>query len=485
MTDMSEPETNAASLSAPDDTSGIAHYIEQGTATINAQAARRQRVRQRKFDTLAVHGLYGMEDALTNQGSINEPLFLTSAQHFENSDHMEATLSGQMPGWAYTRIANPTIGYLEETLALLEGYGYDGAVSACATGSGMAAIFMATNPFLALDTRRSSNGTVLAPRPNIVATPRCYGGTFHLFTERYAAERGVEVRWVRDPYDLNAWAACIDANTRFLYGEMPSNPTLDVLDIAGLASLAHSHHLPLIIDSTVATPALLRPLCHGADIVVHSVSKSMTISGFAIAGAVLARHNIPSRVGTDELRENFARYVKLLPFRDHGPAISPFSALMIMNDLRTLRTRMDTLSRNAMQVATFLEQHPAVAQVFYPGLASNASHSIASCYLQLADGADNDGTPVNRYGHLLSFAVRGGDSAARAVLDRLQLIWRATDLGRIKSIATIPAISTHQQQGEAGRELAQIPAGVIRLNVGGEHPADVLADLEDALAAVR
>lgn len=475
MTDQNEHERIPA---------GIDQYITQGAAMVAAQHARRQQVRQRKFDTLAVHGMYGMEDALANQGSINEPLMLTSAQHFENSDHMAATLSGQMPGWAYTRIANPTIGYLEETLALLEGYGYAGEVSACATGSGMAAVFMATNPFLTLDPSQSSNGTLQAARPNIVATPRCYGGTFHLFTERYAAERGIEVRWVREPDDLAAWAALIDANTRFLYGEMPSNPTLHVLDIKGLADLAHTYYLPLIIDSTVATPALLRPICHGADIVVHSVSKSMTISGFAIAGAVIARHNIPSRVGTDEMRANFAHYVKLSPFRDHGPAISPFSALMILNDLRTLRSRMDRLSQNAMQVARFLEQHPAVAQVFYPGLASSAGHSVAECYMWLADGADDYGAPVNRYGHMLAFAVRGGDAAAYAVMDRLHLIWRATDLGRIKSIATIPAISTHQQQGAAGRELAQIPPGLIRLNVGGEHPADVLADLEQALAAI-
>ena len=459
----------------------LEQYAAQGHAQLAARAAQLQRVRQRKFDTLAVHGLYGAEAALANAGSINEPIILSSAQHFANSDHMEATTTGQLPGWAYTRIANPTIGYLEETLALLEGYGYDGEVSALATASGMAAIFMATNPFLSLDSTRSSNGTLLAARPNIVATPRCYGGTFHLFTERYAQERGIEVRWVSDPDSLEAWAACIDANTRCLYGEMPSNPTLDVLDLAALAELAHTYYLPLIVDSTVATPALLRPLCHGADIVVHSVSKSMTISGMAIAGAVIARHNLPSRVGPDALRENFIQYIKYLPFRDYGPALSPFSAMLIMNDLRSLRSRMDSLSRNAMQVAQFLAQHPAVEHVYYPGIASHAGHALAQHYLRLADSSDDDGAPVNRYGHLLSFSLRGGMPAARAVLDRLGLIWRATDLGRIKSIATIPAISTHQQQGEDGRKMAGIPAGMIRLNVGGEHPADVIADLEQAL----
>lgn len=152
-------------MSEPNAPATLEQYAAQGHAQHAARAAQLQRVRQRKFDTLAVHGLYGAEAALANAGSINEPIMLSSAQHFENSDHMEATVTGQMAGWAYTRIANPTIGYLEETLALLEGYGYAGEVSALATASGMAAIFMATNPFLSLAPNHSSNGTLLAPPP--------------------------------------------------------------------------------------------------------------------------------------------------------------------------------------------------------------------------------------------------------------------------------------------------------------------------------
>ena len=473
-------------MTTPTHSPGVQAYVERGEAMSARLAAHRAAMRAKKFDTIAVHGVYGMEAALENQGSINEPLYLSSAQHFENSDHMEAALAYLMPSWTYTRIANPTIGYLEETLALLEGYGFDGEVSACATASGMAAVFLATHPFLALNADPAhSNGRGTAEPMNIVASAKCYGGTFMLFKERYGAERGVEVRWVRDEQNLEEWASRIDAHTRFVYGEMPSNPGLAVFDIAAVADLAHRHGAPLLVDSTIATPALMRPLCHGADIVVHSVSKAMTTSGFAIAGAVIARHNIVSRVGPEEMRANFALYAKLLPGRDHGPAMSPFAAMMILNDLRTLRDKVDRMSRNAMQVAEFLARHPAVEAVYYPGLPSFAGHALAQRYMWLADGEDDYGEPVNRYGHLMGFTVKGGAQAARQFFDRLQMVWRATDLGRIKTVATIPAISTHQQQGEEGRRLASVPPNLVRLSVGVEHPADIIADLERALAAVR
>ncbi len=455
-------------------TNGVAEYVARGEAMARAEAERRSIMRTKKFDTIAVHGIYDMEAALANQGSIIEPGFMSSAQHFENSDHMEAALAYLMPAWVYSRIANPTVHYLEETLALLEGYGFDGEASAVATASGMAAVFMATNPFL----QKPEPGT------NIVASCRCYGGTFMLFAERYGNERGIDIRWVRNPLDLNEWAEKIDGDTRFVYGETPSNPSLSVMDIEAVANIAHAAGLPLIVDSTVATPALTRPLTLGADIVIHSTTKSMTASGFAIGGAVIARHGITTDIGPDEMRDNFAMYVKLLPFRDHGPGISPFNALMTINDLRTLRHRMDSLSSTSMQVAQYLEGHDHIDRVAYPGVESMPGHDVAARMMWLVDGADDYGTEVNRYGHLLSFEVKGGAKAAREVFDRFEMIWRATDLGRIKSVATIPAISTHQQQGDEGRTLAAVPPNLIRLNVGGEHPDDIIADLDKALAAL-
>lgn len=455
------------------DNKSLEYYLELGKAMAEAEAAQRAVMRGKRFDTIAVHGIYNGEAALQNQGSIIEPAYFSSAQHFENSNHMEIALSYQMPSWTYSRIANPTLGYLEQTLALLESYGGDFEASACATGSGMAAVHMATNPFL----EQAEPGQPM----NIVASAKSYGGTFMLFLQRYGVERHVDVRWVKNPLDLDEWASQIDSQTRFVYGEMPSNPSLAVFDIAAVAELAHAQQAPLIVDSTVATPALMRPLNHGADIVIHSVSKSMASSGFAIAGAVVARHNITSKVGPDFMRENFAMYVKLLPFRDHGPALSPFNALMTLNDLRTLRKKMDTMSSNTQKVAEALQQHPNVEFVSYPGLPDDVHHPVAKRYMMLADGADDYGEDVHRYGHLMSFNVKGGVQAARQVFDAMQLVWRATDLGRVKSVATIPAISTHQQQGEEGRDLAGVPGNLIRLSVGAEHPQDVIDDLVQAL----
>ncbi|MCB0195597.1 MAG: O-acetylhomoserine aminocarboxypropyltransferase/cysteine synthase, partial [Anaerolineae bacterium] len=180
--------------------SHVDRYIERGQHMMASLQQRRTTMRQKKFDTIAVHGVYDAEEALRNQGSIIEPAFASSAQHFENSDHMEAALAYLMPSWTYSRIANPTIGYLEETIALLEGYGFAGEVSACVTASGMAAVFMATNPFLVQEPGQ-------AKPINIVASAKCYGGTFMLFSQRYGVERGIEVRWVRDPLNLDEWAS--------------------------------------------------------------------------------------------------------------------------------------------------------------------------------------------------------------------------------------------------------------------------------------
>ena len=448
---------------------GVQAYIEQGRQMMEREQQQRQRMRRKSFDTIAVHGLYDMQAALGSQGAIIEPAFLATAQHFTDSDHMEAGLAYLMPAWTYARVANPTLHYLEETLALLEGYGFDGEVSAHLVGSGMAAVFLGTNPFLMND--------LAHPRPNIVASARCYGGTFTLFT-RYAAERGIDLRWVRDPLSLEEWAVKIDEETRLVFGEMPANPSLAVIDLEAVAGMAHAVNAPFIVDSTIATPALMRPLLHGADIVVHSVSKSMTASGFVIAGAVISRADIPSKVGPDELRQNYAMYVKGFPHRDMGPALNPLSALFTLNDLRTLRLRTEQTSRTAMLVAQFLGGCPAVESVQYPGLPGFPGHAVAAKYMRLVDAGEDDAA---RFAYLLSFNVRGGAAAARRVFDRLQMVWRATDLGRVKSVATIPMISTHQQISGSDRDVAGLQPNLIRLSVGLEHPQDIIADLEQAL----
>jgi O-acetylhomoserine/O-acetylserine sulfhydrylase-like pyridoxal-dependent enzyme len=451
-------------------TPGVQAFIEQGRQIMEREQQQRALMRKKKFDTIAVHGLYDMQAALESQGSIIEPAYLSTAQHFTNSDHMEAGLAYLMPAWTYARVANPTLHYLEETLGLLESYGFSGEVGTHLTASGMAAVFLSTNPFLMADPA--------CPSPNIVASARCYGGTFTLFT-RYANERGLDLRWVRDPLNLQEWASQIDGATRLVFGEMPANPSLAVLDIEAVASLAHAVDAPLIIDSTIATPALMRPLLHGADVIVHSVSKSMATSGMVIAGAVIARLNIPSKVGPDELRQNYAAYIKGYPHRDMGPTLNPLSALLTLNDLRTLRSRTDISSQTALRVAGFLQSCPALECVQYPGLPGFRGHELARRYMRLVDAPEDEAA---RFGYLLSFNVRGGAEAARRVFDRLQMIWRATDLGRVKSVATIPMISTHQQISGSDKDVAGLQPNMIRLSVGLEHPDDIVADLAQALA---
>jgi O-acetylhomoserine/O-acetylserine sulfhydrylase-like pyridoxal-dependent enzyme len=299
-------------------------------------------------------------------------------------------------------------------------------------------------------------------------------------------ERNIECRWVLDATDLDEWKSKIDKNTRFLYGELPSNPQQGFFDIRAVADLAHENSVPLIVDSTVATPALLRPICHGADIVVQSVTKTLTSSGFGICGAVIARKDLVTNIDDDQLKTDFSLCVKYLQNRDFGPNLHPLQAVMTMNDMRTLRSKIDLMSRSTLKVARFLEKHPRIESVQYLGLPDHPLHELASRYMWLVDAEHDEqyGKPVNRYGHLMSFCVKGGVDKTRKFFDGLERIWRATDLGRIKSVATIPAISTHQQQGEQGRALANIPPNMVRLCVGGEHPDDVIADLDQALHKV-
>ncbi len=435
-------------------------------------------VKKWKFDTIAVHGAYSVSEAIEkNQGAIIEPIFLSSAQAYRDTDEMEAAQCYQIPTWAYSRIHNPSIGYLEDTLALLDGYGFNGETNCCVASSGMSAIASATDPFLAKLSKKSDE------KISFVSSCQVYGGTFMQFNMRKMQERGIECRWVKDPNNIDEWASKIDKDTRYLFGELPTNPGIVFFDLKKVIDLAHEHGLPFIADSTIATPALLRPLTYGADIVVHSVTKTMTASGLSIAGAVISRKNIVTNMPNEELKKDFANYIKLWPNRDMGWCLSPMHAILSLTDIRTLRSRVDVLSQSSMKVARYLEKHPKVAKVNYLGLENHALHKVASQYLWLVDAEHDEKykKPVNRYGHLMSFQLKGGVSAARKLLDGLKRIWRATDLGRIKSIATIPSISTHQQMGEECRDLACIPSDLVRLCVGAEHPDDLINDLDQSL----
>ncbi|GAB4280196.1 MAG: aminotransferase class I/II-fold pyridoxal phosphate-dependent enzyme [Marinilabiliales bacterium] len=463
------------------DSKGINHYIEAGKRAAEWHAEHFKKMMKCRFDTISVHGMYSMQEALDfNQGSTIEPIYMSASQAYRDSDEMEAALSYQIPTWCYSRIANPSMYYLENVLAMLEAYGTDYMTSCVATSSGMAAIMSACDPFLAVDPKNPDQ------KMNFVATCQVYGGTFQQFAVRKDQERNIEWRKIINSNDINEWEEKIDENTRFLYGEMPSNPGQAFFDLEKVAKLAHKYKIPMIVDATVATPALMRPLQWGADIVVHSVTKTLTSSGFGISGAVIAKHNLDLKIDNPELKANFAFYLKALPNRDNGPNISPMNAILTLNDIRTLRSKIDLMSRSTMKVAKFLAQHKHIEQVDYLGIESHPLHKIAKKYLVLVDSEHDElyGEKVNRYGHLMSFRVKGGAQATRDVFDGLQRIWRATDLGRIKSVATIPAISTHQQQGEEGRKLADIPPNLIRLCVGAEHPDDIIADLDQALSVL-
>jgi len=458
---------------------GKQRYLEAASRAAEWHKEYRKQMRNCRFDTIAVHGLYSMQEALDfNQGSIIEPAYLSTSQTYRDSDEMELALGYQIPTWCYSRIANPSMYYLEGLLALLEEYRSGVEASCLATSSGMSAIRTAVEEFLHPDPKDPHKPI------NFVATSQVYGGTYQLFSVREDAEERCEWRKVINSANINDWEALIDENTRFLYGEMPSNPTLGFFDVQKVADLAHKHGIPLIVDSTVATPALMRPLAFGADIVVQSVTKSLSTSGFGTAGAIIARKNIPAKLDNDALKADFCTYLKLLPARDYGSNISPLQCILIINDIRTLRMKMDQMSESTMRVAEFLSGHKHIEKVNYLGLENHILHPLAKQYMYLVDAEDDPKymQPTNRYGHLMSFEVKGGAANARTVFDGFDRIWRATDLGRIKSVATIPAISTHSQQGEEGRKLAAIPSNLIRLSVGAEHPDDVIRDLDQALA---
>jgi O-acetylhomoserine/O-acetylserine sulfhydrylase-like pyridoxal-dependent enzyme len=466
--------------SAPTLTPGVQKYVDAACKLLAQRDAALARMKAMRFDTIAVHGLYTVEEALErNQGAVIEPLYLSASQAYADADELEAALAYLVPTWSYTRIANPTTYYLEWVLALLEGYRTGCDTSCLVTASGMSAIAAAVDPFLV----KQKDGP---ERMNFVSCVQVYGGTFQHFSVRKMKEHGIECRWVQHPWDIEDWKSKIDEDTRFVYMEMPSNPQQSFTDVKALADLAHKWEVPLIVDATCATPALMRPIAYGADIVVHSLTKSITSGGLAIGGALISRKPITTKVKNDHplFKDSFAEYVKFLPYRDNGPSASPVNAIFALNDLRTLRSKMDVVSANCQKVAEFLQKHPKVYQVDYLGLPSYHLHEVAKKYMKLVDSGDGAGHEINRYGHLMSFRVDGPPENARKVFDGFKMIFRATDLGRIKSVATIPAISTHQQQGEEARRMADVPPQLIRLCVGAEHPDDVIADLDQALGSL-
>ena len=452
------------------------YWIKEGQKMISDHQRRIERTKNWKFDTIATHGVYDVSESLNkNNGSIIEPIYMSPAQAYHDSGEMEAGLSYKMPTWCYTRIANPSNFYLEATTALLECSGTGLEASSLATSSGMSAIRTATDPFLIKDEQ--------LPAINFVASAKVYGGSFQQFWVRRWQEQGIEVRWVQNPTNIDDWKEKIDDGTRFVYGEFPSNPSVDIFDIQAVADLAHENNIPLIVDATCASPALTRPLEFGADIVVQSASKVIASSGFTILGLLTSRKDIISKVGSEEMKADFAVWARLWPYRDNGPAINPMACILALNDFRSLRMKIAQMSRSAQIISEYLENHSLTEKVHYPGLHSYSSHDLAKRYMQLVDSDEH------LFGYMLSVEIveKNDDSTenTRNFYDGLDMIWRATDLGRVKTIATLNAISTHQQQGEEGRAIASIKPNAIRISIGIENPDDIISDLEKGFSNIK
>lgn len=387
---------------------------------------------QLKPRTLEIHGGGSPLDE-----DLRSSVYRVIAFPLRSFERAARLFAGTEEGFIYTRINNPTVDRLERRLAVLEG-----GEAALATSSGMAAIMLVAEYF-------GQGGG------NIVSSNRIYGGTFHLFRERLP-KLGIKTLFVENPFDIKKWERAITARTKLLYVENPSNPSIDIFDIKEIATLAKARNIPLVVDSTLATPALLRPLEQGADVVIHSLSKYMG-DGEVIGGIVLGK-----KLFIDDLRASW--------MRDTGPCMAPDNAAILSYHIESLFPRMAEHCQNAYAVARFLARHPKVKRVLYPsfGLLSRRNKKL------MPQG----------FGGLMAFELKGGVRAARKVLEGLKLFWHAANIGEARSLVIHPATTTHGQLTSAERKKAGMTDGMLRLSVGREDPRDLIEDLKQALEKI-
>ena len=421
-----------------------------------------------KFETLALHAGYKSE-ATTRAVAV--PIYQTTSYTFDNTQHGADLFDLKVPGNIYTRIMNPTQDVLEQRLTALEG-----GIGALAMASGLAAI-------------TASILTIAEVGTNIVSASALYGGTYNLFAHTMP-QYGIEVRFA-DQRDPSAFEALIDANTRAIYCETVGNPLGNVADIGLLAEIAHRHGIPLIVDNTVPSPWLCRPIEHGADIVVHSLTKYIGGHGTTLGGVIVDSGKFPWAEHKDRVRRlidpdpsyhgvsytealgaaAFIGRARVVPLRNMGAAISPFNAFMILQGLETLSLRMERICANAEAVARHLKGHDKVSWVNYAALPEHPDHALAQKYLG------------GRASGILSFGIKGGREAGARFQDALGLILRLVNIGDCKSLACHPATTTHRQLSDAELQKAGVSQDMIRLSIGIEHIDDILADLDQALAA--
>ncbi|MBM5571409.1 MULTISPECIES: O-acetylhomoserine aminocarboxypropyltransferase/cysteine synthase family protein [Deefgea] len=422
-----------------------------------------------KFDTLAIHAGYS-PDPTTKAVAV--PIYQTTSYSFDDTQHGADLFDLKVKGNIYTRIMNPTTDVLEQRVAALEG-----GIGALALASGQAAITYAIL-------------TIAEAGDNIIATSALYGGTYNLFAHTLP-QYGISVKFV-DANDPQAAAALIDEKTKAIYCESIGNPLGNVVDFAAFAAVAHAGGVPLIVDNTVPTPYLTRPIEHGADIVVHSLTKYMGGHGTSIGGIIVdsgkfpwAEHKARFRrlnepevsyhgvIYTEALGEAaFIGRARTVPLRNMGACISPFNSFLILQGLETLALRMDRHVENALKVADFLKGHAKVAWVNYAGQAGHPSKALVDQYF----GGKASG--------LLTFGVSGGRDGGARFQDALQLITRLVNIGDAKSLACHPASTTHRQLSPDELKKAGVSEDMVRLSIGIEHIDDILADLEQALAQV-
>jgi len=418
-------------------------------------------------ETLAIHHGY-TPDPTTKAVAV--PIYQTVAYAFDDAQHGADLFGLKVPGNIYTRIMNPTQDVLEQRLAALEG-----GVAALATASGSAAITYAIL-------------TIAKVGNNIVTVPQLYGGTYTLFAHQLPA-MGIDVRFA-DSDHPDALAQLIDENTSAIFLETIGNPAGNIPDLEAIAAMAHAHGVPVIVDSTVPTPALMKPIAFGADIVIHSLTKYIGGHGTTLGGAIVDSGTFPwaehatrfplltspepsyhGVVFTDALGPAaFIGRARTIPLRNMGAAISPIAAWQLMQGLETLHLRMERHVENAFKVAHFLEDDPRVDWVEYAGLSSSKHYANAQKY--------TGGKPSA----LLTFGVAGGYAAAERFYNALNLFTRLVNIGDTKSLAAHPASTTHSQLTEAEQVTAGVKPEAVRLCVGIEHSDDILADLDQALA---
>lgn len=419
--------------------------------------------------TRAVHSAQELADPATNARAV--PIYATTSYVFNSPDHAASLFGLKEFGNIYTRIMNPTTDVFERRIAELEG-----GVAAVATSSGQSAQTLAL-----LNLAQAGD--------SIVASSALYGGTFTLL--KYTLGRlGITTRFV-DGNDPQAFADAIDETTKAVYVETIGNPKLEVPDFRAIADVAHAAGVPLVVDNTFGTPFLARPLEHGADVVVHSATKWIGGHGTAIGGVVVDGGTF-DYAASERFRDfyvdpepayhglsfaptfgNIAYAIRLrvLLLRDIGAAVSPFNSFLFLQGLETLHLRIRRHSDNALAVARFLEGHPAVTWVSYPGLESHPTHETAKKYL---DGG---------FGGVLTFGVLGGEDAAKKVIEASKLFSLVANVGDAKSLIIHPWSTTHEQLEPGERETAGVTADLIRLSVGIEDEADLIADLDEALRA--